>query len=661
MLNRIYDLVLLHPGGENMLGLQGPFFPIGWLGIASFLKKHRYNVKIINCFLEKLLDPSISLRQLISRYSSYVYGIDLHWFIHSFEAIALAKKVKEAQPESKIVLGGLTSSIFVEEILREFDFIDCIVKGEGEIPLLRYIEAIKKKAKNFDSVPNISYKNASRIVHNQIEHVASRQDLDELDFLDFSCVLNFKKLFTLRNADYTINAPSSSNPKRYLPNKNTFTKWPVYTGRGCRYNCSFCGGSKSAFKVAHNRSCLTLRSPERIADDVIRLNKMGIQNIYFPHSPLTTNSEFNKKILAHIRKSDLKLNCGFFFEDVPFVLDFDILKGYMELFDINKSVIRVYAVDYDASVRDKNNFKLSWESIQELHKFCKDLPVIIQTAVLVGLPGQNKTTCERLAKELKKLEKHHYFPIIYTAEMHPGSLLHRKPSTFAISQNIVTFYDFYTHLHERTNKAMFLGYNSNSECSAQEQKRIIEETLHYDLKVVCIDFKVEDRVLADSTNGIHKNRSKTCECIKMITEAHAVKARRIVFCVESILGVSKLCSMFNVCKALNLAITVRIRARYLVDPAFVQKLCHKLHIMWELFIYNGGFVDEDNVDKRDGFSQAIKGINNLLSFDQKIRGYIVTNDADDDWLHILNIFKSLGIEESNVVIDDQATELSIEA
>jgi hypothetical protein len=434
----MYDLVLLHPGGENMLGLQGPFFPIGWLGIASFIKQHGYNVKIINCFLEKLLKPSMSLRRLISTYSSHVYGIDLHWFIHSFEAIALAEKVKETQPKSKIVLGGLTSSVFTEEILREFDFIDCIVKGEGELPLLHYIEMIKKGVHNFASVPNISYKVNSKIIHNQIEYVASRQDLDKLDFLDFTCVLNFEKLFTLRNADYTINAPNSSDTKRYLPSDNTLTKWPVYTGRGCHYNCSFCGGSRSAFMKAHNRSCLTLRSPKRIADDIVRLDNMGIQSIYFPHSPLTTNSEFNKKILAYLRKSNSKFNCGFFFEDVPFMLDFEVLKEYMDIFDINKSAIRVYAVDYDSNVRRQNNFNFSWESVQELHQFCKDLPVVIQTAVLIGLPGQNKATCQRLAKEIKKLEKYHYFPIIYTAEMHPGSLLHKNGKTTGKVWNFTT-------------------------------------------------------------------------------------------------------------------------------------------------------------------------------------------------------------------------------
>ena len=662
----MYDLVLLHPGGENMKGLQGPFFPIGWLGITSFLKKHGYNVKIVNCFLERHLNPSTSIETLLARHPSLVYGIDLHWFIHSFEAIVLAKKVKGYQPKSKVILGGFTATFFAKSILKEYKFIDCIIRGESELPLLRYLEEIKRKLANLRSVPNLSYRHKLRILHNPIKYVASRQDIDELDFLDFSCVLNHEQMFFLNNADYKINATDSEDPKRYFVNKSSLANWPVYTGRGCNYNCSFCGGSNSAFREVCSRNCLTLRSPEYIANDVLKLtNEMNVDSIYFPHSPLTTPCSFHKAILDHIRKHTPRLKCGFFFEDVPFIIDIDIIKEYLSIFNPYASVIRVYVVDYDVDIRTQNNFNISWDKVVELHEFCKDSPVMLQVAVLIGLPGQNQATCKKLAKELQKLEACHYFPLIYTAEMHPGSLLHKNPLSFGISQEVVTFNDFYSHLCGRTNKNMFLGYSANSDCSVQEQKSIIEKMLHYNTKVIYLDSRPEHEthkkydIVSSRFQRINNKCNKINEYAKMILEAHAVGANKVVIYIKERFRSSDISYLLYLCKHLDLAATLCVDAIAIGKFCFKQQRSDKSNIILEMIIRGNRTGTSEKLKEKDVFIQIQKGFQSLLSLGYKVNGHALISSNSDDWYTLLKLLKLLGVDEPGVIVDDREITPSI--
>lgn len=657
----MYDIVLLHPGGQNMKGLQGPFFPIGWLGITSYIKKQGYKASIVNFFLERHLDPEIKIESLLKKYPSFVYGIDLHWFIHSFEAIALAKQVKKCDPKSKIVLGGLTASCFAEHILRDFAFVDGIIRGDGELPLLRYIEKIKT-GNEFCSVPNLSFRQQSKIYHNPIKYVASNQDLDELEFLDFSCVVNYEHMFYLNNADYTINAPNSEDFQRYFlcEKRNIFSNWPVYTGRGCNYDCSFCGGSKTAFRLSNNRKCLALRSPERIADDVIKLsNEMGIESIYFPHSPLTTNKVFNQAILNNIRKYTHKLKSGFFFEDVPFIIDIDVLEEYLEIFNPYNSVIRVYVADCDEDVRKKNNFNFSWDKVLQLHEFCKDLPVLLQVAVLVGLPGQNRNTSKRLVKELKKLQEFHYFPLIYTAEMHPASPLHKKPIPFGIYQKTATFHDFYTYLSKQTNKRMFLGYDVNTDCPAKEQMQIIKEGLHYNTKVIYLNSKNndvingKDRKLRNGSLLIHKLRSRTNRYVGMIKEAHAVGAKNILLYIENNINSLEIQVLLSLCHYLKLNVTVCVGINALVEFRIQRRTRNNSNIKLDLVIYGKQTSKEVGKKTADVLTQIKNGLECIFKLGQVIRWHVLISENDDEWLSLLFFLKSLGMSKLGVVIDDR--------
>jgi radical SAM superfamily enzyme YgiQ (UPF0313 family) len=60
-------------------------------------------------------------------------------------AIEIARLCKKLHPDSIVVLGGLTSTVFHEEIIRKHEFIDAVIKGEAEKPFVSFMEMLDHK------------------------------------------------------------------------------------------------------------------------------------------------------------------------------------------------------------------------------------------------------------------------------------------------------------------------------------------------------------------------------------------------------------------------------------------------------------------------------------------------------------------------------------
>jgi radical SAM superfamily enzyme YgiQ (UPF0313 family) len=130
-----YDIILIHPPAiydfrekvifPNLIaytsvGSTQQFIipPIGLLSIADYLDRNGYHVIVDNIGERMMTSKSFNAEEHIRNLSAKVYAIDLHWCVHSQGAIEIARLCKKLYPEAMVVLGGLTATIFHEEILR---------------------------------------------------------------------------------------------------------------------------------------------------------------------------------------------------------------------------------------------------------------------------------------------------------------------------------------------------------------------------------------------------------------------------------------------------------------------------------------------------------------------------------------------------------------
>ena len=160
------DCLIVHPttriktrSSTNVL--TNVILPMGSIAIADYIDRNGFSTEIVHTGLEEMLNPSFTIEALFKEYTPTILGIDLHWYPHSYDALHAAETAKNTFENVFIVLGGFTASCFAEEILQKFDYVDAIVKGDAEIPMLDLLN--DRSSGNLSNIPNLFYRENSSI------------------------------------------------------------------------------------------------------------------------------------------------------------------------------------------------------------------------------------------------------------------------------------------------------------------------------------------------------------------------------------------------------------------------------------------------------------------------------------------------------------------
>jgi len=268
------DLILLHPPTlydfRNRPGIHGPvsdvvpstpifeMYPIGFASLSEYLERHGLRVRIINVALKMLKDEGFDVERLIRKNRPVAFGIDLHWMAHVQGSLAMAELIKRVHPDIPVILGGLSATYYHEEIIRQYPFIDFILRGDStEKPLLQLLQGIKKNG-DLKNIPNLTYRDGENGIRiNPLTYVP--EDLNDIT-IDYRHIM--KKV--VRYVD----------PTGYQPfiDWYTYPVTAVFTCRGCIYHCKTCGGSSLSFKSMANRNKPAYRDPKLLARDIFNIS-----------------------------------------------------------------------------------------------------------------------------------------------------------------------------------------------------------------------------------------------------------------------------------------------------------------------------------------------------------------------------------------------------
>ncbi len=92
-------------------------YPLGWVSIVGYLAQAGIHTRIINIAVKMLKNPSLDVEHLISKLRAKAIGFDLHWLAHAAGSLDLAAIVKKHHPDTPILLGGLSSTYYHQEII----------------------------------------------------------------------------------------------------------------------------------------------------------------------------------------------------------------------------------------------------------------------------------------------------------------------------------------------------------------------------------------------------------------------------------------------------------------------------------------------------------------------------------------------------------------
>ncbi|ELY62770.1 radical SAM protein [Natronobacterium gregoryi SP2] len=265
-------------------------YPIGLTSIADYLEGNGYDTRIVNLANQMLMDEDYDPEAEIKHSSANYFGIDLHWLPHCHGAIEIARLVKKHHPDTPVLFGGLSSSYFHDELV-EYDCVDYVVRGDStEEPILRLIETLEQGEKPHD-VPNVTWVDDGDVVVNPLECVPTD--------LDYASLPSYE--YVIRSVVKYGSIKKTLPYRRWLDDPMTM----LLPCRGCARNCAYCGGSRTAYETAVNRSSPAFRSPERLRQDIDDITAFSKGPIFVINDFRMGGPEFTDEFLDLLEEVDV--------------------------------------------------------------------------------------------------------------------------------------------------------------------------------------------------------------------------------------------------------------------------------------------------------------------------------------------------------------------
>jgi radical SAM superfamily enzyme YgiQ (UPF0313 family) len=162
-------VILFHPRTLHERNYRNFWIPYSVLSIGSHLTSKGYDITIVDNNFEQR-SPEEIVTELTK---PDLVGVSTMIGHQISEGLNFAAKVKEKFPGVKTIFGGGAPTILPEQFLGS-DYVDIIVRGQGEQTVLETAEALKEK-KSLENIPGISFKdNNGTPIHNSPRTPVSR-------------------------------------------------------------------------------------------------------------------------------------------------------------------------------------------------------------------------------------------------------------------------------------------------------------------------------------------------------------------------------------------------------------------------------------------------------------------------------------------------------
>ncbi len=229
----------------------------GLSSLAANVNSEICDVKILDLVAVRFNAKSY-FTKYISKNHFDVIGFSAMVFQYA-EMLELAKIAKKLNPNVKTVLGGYHATVAFEDILQsnDMDYIDFVVRGEGEVAFRKLTEALYRGT-SCDNIPGVSFKKDGKIVQNAPGELLN---LDDIALPNRDCRVIKNKSFKIFGYQTDV----------------------VETSRGCTFTCNYCTITKM-----YGRSFRQF-SNERVLQDIQDAKDHGAKAIFFTDDNIVLN------------------------------------------------------------------------------------------------------------------------------------------------------------------------------------------------------------------------------------------------------------------------------------------------------------------------------------------------------------------------------------
>jgi hypothetical protein len=351
---------------------------------------------------------------MVARVRPRLVGISLKWFHHVHRALLLARTLRKIDPEIRIAVGGNTASYWWRE-LRSLDYIDHIVLGDGELPLLALCQGDP-------SPPNCVTRDPDGTPRRlPLAYVQGATNSEDVYYSHFNDIF-------LSHQDL-----------------HAFSGW-VAPGKGCGENCLYCGGARGNQKAAFGRAKPFLRSEasvRRVLQEIA--HRTWLLRYVFSGS----SAEFLQSTWAGVDLS--RHSCTYFlwgvapielidalartFEHVYMVLDIGCFSEQQRHEQMRRGLLKPCASDRE---------------LLELIGNCRRHPNLgIEISGIAGLPFASAATLEEEVRLVERVISLDCVVGYQRLEAQPGALVTEHPARFDMVTEARAFTEFLEYFERR--------------------------------------------------------------------------------------------------------------------------------------------------------------------------------------------------------------------
>lgn len=259
--------------GSNEGGIAFPVYPILSLtAIAGAIKAKGHEVKIVDLSYRRY-EPD-HIRKLLNDEKPDLVGITATTPLAN-QMRDLSYLVKDVSKDIYTVAGGAHPSALPYETMQQ-SCLDALVSGEGD-----FVAADLLDGKRACNIPGLYWRDGEKIRINPPGGLLS--NLDDLPIPAWE--------------DYP--ADCHERVTKIIARHRPLTT--IEFSRGCVFKCDFCG-SKNTMGLGYRK-----KSPERCADEVELLQKLGYRELVLVDDIFTSDNNWAAQVCEEVIRRDLKM------------------------------------------------------------------------------------------------------------------------------------------------------------------------------------------------------------------------------------------------------------------------------------------------------------------------------------------------------------------
>lgn len=305
-------------------------------------------------------------KETMREFKPDIVGLTTYTFT-IYDTYQIAKLVKSENPNAFVILGGINTSFYPEEMIKQ-PFIDAIAIGDGEETFLDFV-------KNFGTPEMYSIRGIWIKKNGDIMKNPMRQPISNLDVLPFPDrnLLIFQDIY---QESYIFSGCK---------------KTELLSSRGCPYSCEYCQSSGKKYRA---------RTPKNVVDEIEYLLSEGYNLFQFWDETFNIQKERSKEIFREIIRRNLQKKVRYRVRIVGNLVDEEMMQLMKE-----SGCQMIYLGIESASneILRSVNRKIEVEKCIDTVYLAKKYGISVLGYFIIGFPGETEKDIQKTIKLILKL------------------------------------------------------------------------------------------------------------------------------------------------------------------------------------------------------------------------------------------------------------------